>query len=198
MSSSKPSSAHRSSSTSGTFPARLPGRNDLDYEEVLGATAETDRTGLQLWAAALVLSHWLVEEKELLQGKSVCALGDGCGMCGIVAARHCGAAKVLVTDLAEPTMDNMRYNLALNGLGPDAAGEAAATAGEAAAPVATAATLDWFKPESWPAPVEVLVGSDLVYSTDAVPHLLKVRDRAAPAECGPSPTRPSPPNAAAA
>lgn len=133
--------------------------SDLHYSTVLGATAETDRTGLQLWAAALVMSHWLVEMKERLAHRSVLELGAGCGLCGIVAAKHCAASRVLITDLADATMDNLKHNLALNELAPEAA---------------AAAKLDWFEPASWPAPVDVLMGSDLVYSADAVPHLQKV------------------------
>ena len=136
--------------------------SDLHYSTVLGATAETDRTGLQLWAAALVMSHWLIEMKERLAHRSVLELGAGCGLCGIVAARHCAASKVLITDLADATMDNLRHNLALNELLPE----------EGINP--TAAKLDWFEPAGWPAPVDVLMGSDLVYSADAVPHLQRV------------------------
>ena len=132
---------------------------DEHYSSVLGATAATDRTGLQLWGAALVLSHWLLEARDRISTRSVCELGAGCGLCGIVAAKLCGAGPTLLTDLAPPSMDNLRHNLALNGL---------------EAPQAEAATLDWFEPATWPAPHDVLLGSDLVYGADTVPHLRKV------------------------
>ena len=133
--------------------------DDEKYSTVLGATAATDRTGLQLWGAALVLSHWLLEERDRISSRSVCELGAGCGLCGIVAAKLCGAGPTLLTDLAPPSMDNLRHNLTLNGL---------------EAPQAEAATLDWFEPATWPAPHDVLLGSDLVYGSDSVPHLRKV------------------------
>ena len=133
--------------------------DDAKYSTVLGATAATDRTGLQLWGAALVLSHWLLEERERIASRSVCELGAGCGLCGIVAAKLCAAGRCLLTDLAPASMDNLRHNLALNGLEP---------------PRAEAATLDWFEPATWPAPHEVVLGSDLVYGADTVPHLRRV------------------------
>ena len=46
-------------------------------------------------------------------------MGAGCGLCGIVAARHCAASGVLITDLADATMDNLKHNLTLNELLPE-------------------------------------------------------------------------------
>ncbi|KAL1507624.1 hypothetical protein AB1Y20_007243 [Prymnesium parvum] len=130
-----------------------------DPTQVLGATAEEDRTGLQLWAASLVLSHWLVEMKEQLIGRSVCELGAGCGLCGIVAAKLCGAARVLLTDLAPKAMDNLAHNIHLNALSP---------------PNATAAVLDWREATTWPSAHDVVIGADLVYADQAVSPLLRV------------------------
>ena len=130
-----------------------------DPTQVLGATADEDRTGLQLWAASLVLSHWLLELRDQLTGRAVCELGAGCGLCGLVAAKLCGATQTLLTDLAPRTLENLQHNLALNGLRE---------------PRARAALLDWRDASSWPAPHEVLIGADLVYADEAVAPLLRV------------------------
>jgi len=128
-------------------------------EVVLGASASEDKTGLQLWAAALVLSHWLLDARAELASRSVIELGAGCGLCGIVAAKLCGAKDVLLTDLAEHTICNMHHNVEINGL----------SAGGCRVSV-----LDWDDPSTWPPPAEVLIGSDLVYAAEAVPQLLRV------------------------
>ena len=130
-----------------------------DPTHVLGADAEADRTGLQLWSASLVLCHWLVELGDQLRGRSTIELGAGCGLCGIVAAALCGAAPVTLTDLAPKTMANLQHNLRLNQLGPG---------------IACASVLDWREPSTWPAAAQVVLGSDLVYSAEAVPPLLRV------------------------
>ena len=84
---------------------------DDDPAKWLGATADDDKTGLQLWAASLVLSRWLVEMRARLAGRTVVELGAGCGLCGVVASVACGAASVVLSDLAAHGMDNLRHNL---------------------------------------------------------------------------------------
>ena len=130
-----------------------------DPTQVLGATADEDRTGLQLWAASLVLSHWLLELRDQLAGRAVCELGAGCGLCGIVAAKLCGAAQTVITDLAPRTIENLQHNLTLNGLHE---------------PRTRAAVLDWRHASTWPEAHDVLIGADLVYADEAVAPLLRV------------------------
>ena len=126
---------------------------------VLGASPDEDKTGLQLWAASIVLSHWLLEMREKLRGREVLELGAGCGLCGIVAAKLCATGPVLLTDLALPTVANMEHNLAINSLPPTAA---------------RAASLDWRDPKTWPPAHSVVIGADLAYAREAVPDLLRV------------------------
>ena len=126
---------------------------------VLGASPDEDKTGLQLWAASIVLSHWLLEMREKLRGREVLELGAGCGLCGIVAAKLCATGPVLLTDLALPTVANMEHNLAINSLPPTAA---------------RAASLDWREPKTWPPAHSVVIGADLAYAREAVPDLLRV------------------------
>ena len=133
-------------------PSRVLGK------EMAGAD---DRTGLQLWAASIVLSRWLVELAPRLRGRGVVELGAGCGLCGIVAARLCGASPVLMSDLADETMANMAHNLSLNGLAP---------------PAASTLTLDWRDKASFPPPQPVVIGADLVYCREAVAPLASAID----------------------
>ena len=126
-----------------------------DPMRVLGKTADEDRTGLQLWAASLVLSRWLVELRPQLIGRGVIELGAGCGLCGIVAARVCQAAPVVLTDLAVSTMENLRHNLSANQLAP---------------PEAQVQVLDWRDRETWPAAQPVVIGADLIYAMEVHTH----------------------------
>ena len=55
-----------------------------------------------------ILARWVSGElAPSLHGASVCELGAGCALPSIAAAVHAGAAFVLATDLALPTMQNM-------------------------------------------------------------------------------------------
>jgi hypothetical protein len=122
----------------------------------VGAAAD-DMTGLQLWAASIVLAHWLVEMRAQLEGRALIELGAGCGLCGLVAAKLCGAGPCLLTDLAARTVDNLRHNVAANGLGEEQV---------------RACSLDWRDAATYPAAVPVVIGADLVYADEAVPPLL--------------------------
>ena len=129
-----------------------------DHMRTLGKTADVDRTGQILWAASLVLSRWLIDLTPQLRGKAVIELGAGCGLCGIVASKICGAASVSITDLAEETMSNLRHNISVNDL---------------AAPVCDAKAVDWCDRKTWPAAAPVVIGADLVYALEAVAPLIQ-------------------------
>ena len=144
-----------------------------DQTRILGATADYDRTGLQLWAASIVLSRWLVQLADQIDGRGVIELGAGCGLCGIVAARLCGASHVCLTDLATETMDNLRHNLDINGLLDDSP-TAAAT--EQQGSLASTLALDWRHPSTWPPAQPLVIGADLIYADEAVSPLLAAVD----------------------
>lgn len=45
--------------------------------------AEEDKTGLAVWSASVVFSHWLSDNRAKMQGKAVLELGSGCGLPGL-------------------------------------------------------------------------------------------------------------------
>jgi hypothetical protein len=63
-----------------------------------------------------------------------------------------------VTDLHPQTVENLKFNVDLNDLGN----------------TASATTIDWDDESTWPASVDTIIGSDLIYSKSIVPLLKKV------------------------
>lgn len=82
--------------------------------------------GFLMWPSAVVLSKWLVANKEVLIGKTVLELGAGCGLVGLVAgtliSQFCHSEvsslcpDVLLTDFNPVVVKNCSFNVALNGL----------------------------------------------------------------------------------
>ena len=142
---------------------------------------QDDTTGLAIWPASILLARWIYEKREMLQGKVVAELGAGCGLPALSAALYAHPAAVYVTDIHRPTLENAAFNVKLN------VSSAEATELEAMAepmdPVhdVYASTIsrqmhngppvrvvvrdvNWGNPASFPPePVDVILGSDLVY-----------------------------------
>ena len=71
--------------------------------------------GLGIWPASILLSRWAVAlGNTFFNNKVVVELGAGCGLPGFATAVHCGARKVYVTDIHDPTLDNAVHNLKIN------------------------------------------------------------------------------------
>ena len=132
--------------------------------------ASKDVTGLYVWSAAVVLAKWLVSDAAIvasLASKRVCELGAGAGLPGIAVAAHTNATSVLLTDLFSHTVKNMQDNIAMNHF--------ASASSKLAAASIRASSLDWSNTDAWPVEkMDVVIGSDLVYSKTMVPTLVSV------------------------
>ena len=132
----------------------------------------SDRTGLGVWAAALVLGRWLTEEGPAkLAGKRVVELGAGCGVGALALAAASPTTSVAATDCAAETLENCAHNVDLfeaDHGNPDVQGPLGSTKR------VSSSSLDWDRP---PAPgmthCDVVVGADLVYHAAAVDKLCK-------------------------
>jgi uncharacterized protein len=166
-----------------------------------------DTTGYSVWAASLILAQWLAHEPDLVlqqvpllplelpeqpqQPCLVVELGCGCGVPGLVAARILAtrgvASRVYLTDFNPVSVDNGRFNIALN--------ETSAPWNDTLTTNSTvsvqAAVMNWQDKSTWPEPlqqvqkeshsqqhhggggVDLLLGSDLMYQDDMVPLLLQ-------------------------
>lgn len=151
---------------------------EIREDEILNAQlAEMDRSGQVIWETDLVAAQWLtaLAWDGKFEGKKVLQLGSGCGVSSI--AMYVAAsvfkktpANLVLTDVAQGTIDNLKYNIELNRV--HLAGNAAI------------ATLDWTKIETWPKMedgsldvFDIIIGSDLVYDHNLVAPLTNVIDK---------------------
>jgi predicted nicotinamide N-methyase len=97
---------------------------EFDYDEIdqqiqlRGKSQIFKSTGLTLWTSSQVLSGYLIDNPYLVRDKRVLELGAGMGLCGIVA-HYLGSSKVCATDGDVKVLDNLRYNMKINGLRGD-------------------------------------------------------------------------------
>lgn len=116
-------------------------------------SAAADVTGFGVWGSSVVLSRFFETEagRKLLAGRHVAELGAGCGLAGLVAARCCSPASLLLTEANARSLENLQTNANLNR--------------DAHRTAVTVAFCDWDEPESWPQTdaCDVLIGADLLY-----------------------------------
>lgn len=83
-------------------------------KDAFGSTAEEDITGVSIWSAALILSRWVIDHRDIFNGKQVCELGSGCGVSGLAVHKYTNAARVVLSDLFAHTIQNLEHNIELN------------------------------------------------------------------------------------
>ncbi|EDQ87338.1 uncharacterized protein MONBRDRAFT_10114 [Monosiga brevicollis MX1] len=138
------------------------------FGKVFDKRAEDDTTGIQIWAASLVMAYWIVDLAPELDGKRVCELGAGCGLPALATLAYSDAKQVVMTDVFEPTLENLRANVKRNGDNNSMASRAAVHC------------LDWTKPETYridpdvavDQQFDVLLGCDLIYDNALVQPLI--------------------------
>lgn len=122
-----------------------------------------DTTGLGIWCASLVMSRWLASQSmvERMENKTILELGAGCGIPSLTAAVYGSPKSVWITDLNPETIDNIRYNIELNG--------------NATNKERIASSIDWGDESTYPPmKLDYVICSDCIYQKDIVPLLKKV------------------------
>ena len=127
-------------------------------DDPFGNAPIEDTAGFGIWCASLVMARWMASIASSFEGKTVVELGAGCGVPGLALAKHTTLSHLIVTDLNPQTVTNLQFNVELNDI----------TNGT------TATTIDWDDESTWPAAVDTIIGSDLIYSKSIVPLLKKV------------------------
>ena len=77
------------------------------------AVTDYDLTGLIVWPASRVLSWFLLQNRELIEGKHLLEVGAGCGLTGFIA-QQCGAASVTLTDGNSEVLQIINKSCSLN------------------------------------------------------------------------------------
>ena len=148
---------------------------------------EDDTTGLGVWPASILLSHYInTFKRDLIRGGTIVELGAGCGLPAIAAAKLCGARTIYLTDIHESTLRNACYNVHLNNNdGQPTAGVTSNRAqyilDEAAGTTCdlNVSRVNWSDVKSYPpSAADVILGSDLVYDKNIlsilVPAIMKM------------------------
>lgn len=70
--------------------------------------------GLHIWEAGIVLSRYILYNKELFAGKTVLELGSGVGIGGLSVAKFTDCKKCLLSDYVPEIVDNIKINIQKN------------------------------------------------------------------------------------
>ena len=66
----------------------------------------------ELWPSAIAMSQYLIENSDLIHGKSIIEIGSGLGLPSIVASEF--AAEIICTDYIQESLDFAKTNYLLN------------------------------------------------------------------------------------
>ena len=143
----------------------------LQYKEcyiIHSGQHAVDYTGLRIWPGAHLLAAFLLHSQHCnhsLQGQSVCELGAGVGLCGLVTARY--ARRVVLTDRVQAVLAVLDRNIALNQLSATASSHAL----EWGSVGASALSQSLHQQHT---PVSLVIAADVIYpdTTDDSMHAL--------------------------
>ena len=134
------------------------------YDEIMENHCREQRPAYwaQMWPSALAMGDWLLEEPELVAGRSVLELGCGLGLLSICAALA-GAQHVCATDFENDALRFVTANAAANGVGE----------------VVETRPLDWHAAADAAMPMDgdcfdVVLLADCIYDEDALPSLARL------------------------
>lgn len=68
----------------------------------------------KVWEAGAALSEFLIANRHYVQNKTVCELGAGVGLTGLVIAGVCQTKQVHMTDYTNATLENLEHNCVIN------------------------------------------------------------------------------------
>ena len=141
-------------------------------------------TGSRVWEGALVQLQWAFQNCDIFAGRSVLELGAGCGLLGLAIAKSAGPRKIVMSEFQGHFVDDSAPSL-LDLLLENTHANLGSIGGGAL----SVWDLDWTKPQEatchWPLQdgtpnpasaekFDVIIGSELIYSTEGAAQLLGV------------------------
>ena len=105
-----------------TFSYKRKGEAHYGADVTLRTTSSISKggTGCAVWEAGLVLAELAVAHPERFAERSCLELGCGTGLSGILISRQ-RPKRLVLTDGNSETLDNLRFNLAVNAVAVDTA-----------------------------------------------------------------------------
>ena len=113
---------------------------------------QTGDDGVHQWESGIVLSRFLL---SISPSCSILELGSGSGLAGITASKFTSSASITLTDYNQRVLANLRENLRKNGAS------------------AEIRFLDWRDPNTYAAPADIVIGSDLIYDGAPINDLVR-------------------------
>lgn len=157
-----------------TFPVYSTGASSSLSIDILSATDSDPaalQSGVYLWPASHALSEYLCSESGAalsVPEARILELGAGAGLAGIVAVKRFRPlhARVVLTDRDHVSVDLLEQNLVLNGILKEEGAAAAVSWGDsAAAKEQLRGVLQEY------GPFDMVIGSDLIYSSEVCAEL---------------------------
>lgn len=105
--------------------------------------------GLHIWEAGIMLARYIVFNNEQFKQRSVLELGSGVGIGGFAAAKFTQASSVTLSDWKPEIVNNITANAYKNSLMTSKL---------------KVIQIDWTVPQSYIPPVDIVIGSDLIYT----------------------------------
>uniref|UniRef100_A0A2I4D7V5 Protein-lysine N-methyltransferase EEF2KMT n=1 Tax=Austrofundulus limnaeus TaxID=52670 RepID=A0A2I4D7V5_AUSLI len=139
----------------------LPGGDTISLQENQVLISQ-GTTGLVTWEAALYLTEWVLENRQLFTGRSVLELGSGAGLTGITICRCCDPNRFTFSDCHDSVLQNLRDNVRLNGLS------------QRDRPVVTVDHLDWTSATEDTIRTDTVIAADVVYDPDVAQSLVQL------------------------
>ncbi|KAN0009237.1 hypothetical protein ACTFIU_006512 [Dictyostelium citrinum] len=117
--------------------------------------------GWRVWEAGIGFGKWVLENKQIFQGKEVLELGSGLGVAGFMAGLICKS--VLMTDYTPKLVSALKDNLKTNSKILEIK------------KACTVQALDWVNDKA-PKPFhyDIVIGSEVIYDEKIVDHLANI------------------------
>ena len=124
--------------------------------------------GFHIWEAGIVLSRFILFNKDLFENKTVLELGTGVGIAGITVLKYTKAKQVILSDYRDDILQNVEKNIVKNAIKHkhvrngfyEIKADNCTVCGENRGNILN---LNWLDYDKFSLKYDIIVGSDLIY-----------------------------------